>query len=75
MMRRIRKLQLTGLYAITKMISTHTASTQLAFICIEKALEGATDDDLKNLIDEIQSLYIKALAIQSVANELNSGSL
>lgn len=57
------------------MISTHTASTQLAFICIEKALEGATNDDINSLIEEIQYLYIKGLAIQRLTNEFNSGSL
>lgn len=57
------------------MVSTHTCSTQLAFLCIENALEGATSDDLHNLIVELQNLYYKALEIQEISNEFNSGSL
>lgn len=61
--------------AIINMVSTHTSSTQLAFLCIENALKGATDDQLSNLVLEIKSLYEKALEIQELTYEFNSGSI
>ena len=61
-------------FAITKMVYTHTANTELSFRQIENALKGATQDDLKNLVREIKALYEKALTIQEIAMEYNSGS-
>jgi hypothetical protein len=56
------------------MVYTHTANTELSFRQIENALKGATQDDLKNLVREIKALYEKALTIQEIAMEYNSGS-
>lgn len=41
---------------------------------IENALKGATQDDLDNLVAEIKSLYEKALQIQVLNKEYESGS-
>jgi phosphoserine phosphatase len=59
--------------AITKMVYSHTDNTELAFKQIENALKGATQDDLNTLVNEIKELYQKALAIQELYNEFNSG--
>lgn len=59
---------------LLKMTYTHTANTDLSFQQIENALKGATQDDLSNLVKEIELLYKKALFIQEVSNEFNSGS-
>lgn len=56
------------------MTYSHTTNTSLSFKQIESALKGATQDDLNNLVSEIKELYQKALAIQEVSNEYNSGS-
>lgn len=59
--------------AITKMVYSHTLTTELAFKQIEIALKGSTHDDLDNLVKEIKELYDKALKIQKLTNEYNSG--
>ena len=56
------------------MVYSHTANTQLSFQQIENALKGATEDDLNTLVSEIRVLYEKALTIQTLYNEYNSGS-
>jgi hypothetical protein len=56
------------------MVYTHTANTELSFMQIENALKGATQDDLDNLVAEIKSLYEKALEIQVLNKEYESGS-
>jgi hypothetical protein len=56
------------------MVYSHTANTQLSFQQIENALKGATQDDLNTLVSEIKVLYEKALFIQEIYNEHNSGS-
>ena len=56
------------------MVYSHTANTQLSFQQIENALKGATQDDLNTLVSEIKVLYDKALLIQKIYNEYNSGS-
>lgn len=56
------------------MVYSHTANTQLSFQQIENALKGATQDDLNTLVSEIKVLYEKALTIQEIYNEYNSGS-
>ena len=56
------------------MVYSHTANTQLSFQQIENALKGATQDDLNALVSEIKVLYDKALLIQKIYNEYNSGS-
>lgn len=55
------------------MTYSHTVNTALSFQQIENALKGATQDDLNNLVNEIKELYEKALAIQEISNEYNSG--
>jgi len=55
------------------MTYSHTVNTILAFQQIENAPKGATQDDLSNLVNEIKELYEKALAIQEISNEYNSG--
>jgi len=55
------------------MVYSHTTKTQLAFQQIENALKGLTEDDLNNLVNEIKELHIKALVIQKLSNEYNSG--
>lgn len=55
------------------MVFQHTPNTELSFQQIENALEGATQDDLTNLVREIKELYEKALKIQEIANEYTSG--
>lgn len=52
----------------------HTPNTELSFQQIENALKGATQDDLPNLVKEIKELYDKALRIQELSGEFNSGS-
>ena len=56
------------------MVYSHTPNTELSFQQIENALKGATQDDLPNLVNEIRELYQKALLIQEVSGELNSGT-
>jgi len=56
------------------MVYSHTINTELSFKQIENALKGATQDDLNNLVGEIKVLYEKALEIQELYNEYNSGS-
>jgi hypothetical protein len=56
------------------MVYSHTANTSLSFQQIENALKGATQDDLNTLVSEIKVLYEKALTIQEIYNEYNSGS-
>jgi hypothetical protein len=56
------------------MVYSHTPNTELSFQQIENALKGATQDDLPNLVKEIKELYAKALLIQELSNEFNSGS-
>jgi hypothetical protein len=55
------------------MTYSHTVNTALSFQQIENSLKGATQDDLNNLVNEIKELYEKALAIQEISNEYNSG--
>lgn len=56
------------------MVYPHTTATSCAFEQIENALKGATQDNLNNLVGEIKELYQKALFIQEIYNEYNSGS-
>jgi hypothetical protein len=56
------------------MVCTHTSDTEIAFRQIEKALKGATEDDLHDLVEEIKSLYDRALHIQALSSEYISGS-
>lgn len=56
------------------MTYNHTESTVTAFQQIEDALKGATQDDLKHLVKEIELLYKKACFIEEISNEINSGS-
>jgi hypothetical protein len=56
------------------MTYSHTVNTSLSFQQIENALKGATQDNLNNLVSEIKELYEKALIIQEINNEYNSGS-
>lgn len=56
------------------MVCTHTLDTEIAFNQIEMALKGSTQDDLNNLVEEIKTLYERALMIQKLSNEYSSGS-
>lgn len=56
------------------MVCSHTSDTEKAFIQIENALKGSTQDDLNHLVNEIKSLYEQALLIQEIASEYNSGA-
>lgn len=55
------------------MVFSHTPNTELSFQQIENALEGATQDDLNNLVKEIKELYEKALKIQELSLEYSTG--
>jgi hypothetical protein len=55
------------------MIYSHTLMTELAFKQIEIALKGSTHDELNDLVGEIKELYQKALLIQQISNEYESG--
>jgi hypothetical protein len=56
------------------MVYSHTSQTELSFQQIENALKGATQDDLKNLVREIEALHKKALEIQALCKEFATGS-
>ena len=56
------------------MDSNLTTTTIYAFSRLEDALSNQTNDDLNELVSKIKELYEKALTIQELKNEFNSGS-
>ena len=51
-----------------------TDSTIKALLRLEVALRYPKEDDLNELVSKIKELYEKALTIQELKNEFNSGS-
>ena len=51
-----------------------TSDTIKACWRLEDALSNETDDDLNELVSKIKELHEKALTIQELKNEFNSGS-
>jgi hypothetical protein len=51
-----------------------TDGTIKALLRLELALTSPEQDDLNELVSEIKELYEKALTIQELKNEFNSGS-
>lgn len=56
------------------MVYSHTPGTSLAFRQLENAIKGKTDDDLKNLIWELKILHDKAVEVESICEDIQSGS-
>lgn len=56
------------------MIHNHSDETNKAFHMIENALVGDTLDDLDHLIEELDSLLLKAKQIKEYVKIMNDGS-
>lgn len=56
------------------MVYSHTPGTSLAFLQLENAIKGKTKDNLNELVGELKVLYDKAIEVDSMCNDIKSGS-
>lgn len=56
------------------MVHQHTLQTELAIKHLENTIKESTEDNLSFIIDEIKVLYDKALKVQTLSQDFNSGS-